>query len=180
MPTTFAKTTLAALGLAAWAAAQYAPEPTPAQLSQLRQMMTRFETVESAKAAGYVQSSDCMSSAQGAQGIHFASQALIDDPAVDPLKPELVQYEPRADGSLRIIGVEYIVFQKAWHDAGNKAVPALLGQEFVLNTTLQPQPFYALHVWAWQHNPKGLFANWNPLVTCPPKTGQATGSTHQH
>lgn len=160
---------ITALGLGGGAAAQdtqYTPEPTPAQLSELRQMMTRFETVDAVKAAGYVQSSDCMSSAQGAQGIHYAHQALIDDPTVNPLTPELVQYEQRADGTLRLIGVEYLVFQKAWHDAGNKAAPAMLGQEFVLNTVLQPQPFYALHVWAWQHNPKGLFANWNPLVTC--------------
>jgi hypothetical protein len=28
------------------------------------------------------------------------------------------------------------------------------------------EPFYALHVWVWHHNPLGLFANWNPLVEC--------------
>jgi hypothetical protein len=26
---------------------------------------------------------------------------------------------------------------------------------------------YDLHVWLWQHNPSGLFAPWNPDVTCP-------------
>ena len=181
MPTlTTTAATLAALSLGGWAAAQYTPEPTPAQLSELRQMMSRFETVDAVKAAGYVQSSECMSSTQGAQGIHYARQALIDDPRVDPMMPELVQYEQRADGSLRLIGVEYLVFQKAWHDAGNKAAPAMLGQEFVLNTVLQPQPFYALHVWAWQYNPKGLFANWNPLVICSTPTGQVTALPHQH
>ena len=166
------------LGLTLWALAQYAPEPTPAQLTQLHQMMARFENVEAAKAAGYSQFGDCMASPQGAQGIHFTNQALIDDPKLDPMRPELLMYEPRPDGTLRLIGVEYLVFQKAWHDAGNKAAPALLGQEFVPNTTLLPQPFYALHLWVWQHNPKGVFANWNPLVNCP-KVG-ATSGGHSH
>ena len=26
---------------------------------------------------------------------------------------------------------------------------------------------YDLHVWLWKHNPSGLFAEWNPSVTCP-------------
>ncbi len=76
-------------------------------------------------------------------------------------------YEPRDEGSLRLLGVEYLVFQQAWHDAGNAASPNLLGREFYLNTTLLDEPFYALHVWVWQFNPLGLFANWNPLVSCP-------------
>lgn len=176
----FAGGILIALGMAVWALAQYNPEPTQAQLSKLRQMVSRFENVEAAKSAGYVQFGDCMSSSQGAQGIHFSNQALIDDPRLDPMRPELLMYEPRADGSLRLIGVEYLVFQKAWHDAGNKAAPALLGQEFIANTSLLPQPFYALHVWAWQYNPKGLFANWNPLVDCATSGAQAEGELHTH
>ncbi|PYE53842.1 hypothetical protein [Deinococcus yavapaiensis] len=175
----FIGTSVVALGFTAWAAAQYTPEPTQAQLAQLRQMMSRFENVEAARAAGYTQFGDCMSNAQGAQGIHFTNQALIDDPAVDPMRPELLMYEPREDGSLRLVGVEYLVFQKAWHDKGNKASPAMLGQEFVPNMTLLPQPFYALHLWAWQYNPKGLFANWNPLVNCP-KVGALAPASDAH
>ena len=75
-------------------------------------------------------------------------------------------YEARSDGSLRLIGAEYIVFADDWHAAGNEPAPTLLGREFSLNTTLLDEPFYALHVWAWHYNPLGLFANWNPLVSC--------------
>jgi hypothetical protein len=25
---------------------------------------------------------------------------------------------------------------------------------------------WALHVWLWKHNPSGLFADWNPNVSC--------------
>jgi hypothetical protein len=107
-----------------------------------------------------------MSGPQGAQGIHFTNGERIGDPGLDAMRPEVLMYEPRPDGSLRLIGAEYLVFQQAWHDAGHVAAPVLLGREFSLNTTLLDEPFYALHVWVWQHNPLGIFANWNPLVGC--------------
>jgi len=151
-----------------------AVQPTLDQLLRLRAVLGGFENVDDALAAGYAQSSACMSSAQGGQGTHFASDALIQDPSLDPSAPELLMYEVRTDGSFRLIAAEYLVFQQAWHDAGNAAAPAMLGREFSLNTTLLDEPFYALHVWAWQYNPLGLFANWNPLVPC------AAESTARH
>ncbi len=30
--------------------------------------------------------------------------------------------------------------------------------------------FYELHVWAWEHNPKGSFADWNTAVSCDKQT----------
>jgi hypothetical protein len=167
---------LSSLGLAqTYSPPKYAPQPTLEQLSQIRTALAPFENFNAAGPAGYAKFMDCMSSAQGAQGQHYTSGALIDDPKLDPLHPEALLYEPRADGTLRFVGVEYIVFQQAWHAAGHKAAPALLGREFTLNTTLLPQPFYALHLWAWQHNPLDLFANWNPLVNCPRPGAQMPG-----
>ena len=29
-----------------------------------------------------------------------------------------------------------------------------------------PVEFYAKHAWIWQANPKGLFEDWNPSITC--------------
>ncbi len=141
-------------------------EPTLDQLNALRAVLAPFEHVDTALVAGFERFGDCMSSTQGAQGIHFTHGERIGDPTLDLLRPEVLMYEPRPDGSLRLIGAEYLVFQQAWHDAGNGAPPSLLGREFTLNTTLLDEPFYALHVWIWQHNPLGLFANWNPLASC--------------
>ena len=163
--------------LSSVALAQYTPQPTLEQLTQVRGVLSSFENVDNALKAGYTKFMDCMSSAQGAQGQHYTNGALIDDPALDPLRPEALMYEPRADGTLRLVGLEYIVFQKAWHDAGHKAAPVLLGREFSLNTTLLPQPYYALHLWVWQYNPLEVFANWNPLVTCP--AANTVGDTKQ-
>jgi hypothetical protein len=146
--------------------AQDTVQPTVDQLGQLRALLTAYEDVDAALADGFEQFGECMSGPQGAQGIHYTHGARIDDPGLDPLEPEVLMYEPRPDGSLRLIGAEYLVFQRAWHDAGTDASPALLGREFYLNTTLLDEPFYALHAWVWQHNPLGMFANWNPLVSC--------------
>lgn len=154
------------MAVASWTSAQNDVQPTVEQLSQIRQHLAGFEEVEAAAAAGYEPFGECMSGPQGAQGVHYRNPELIGDPALDFMQPELLTYEPREDGSLRLIGAEYIVFQEAWHQAGNEAAPALLGQEFILNTTLLDEPFYALHLWVWQYNPLGRFANWNPLVSC--------------
>ena len=84
-----------------------------------------------------------MSGPQGAQGIHFTNGDRFGDPALDVLNPEVLMYEPRAYGSLRLVGAEYLVFQQAWHGLGHVAPPGLLGREFTPNTTLLDEPFYA-------------------------------------
>lgn len=162
------RTVASVIALAAclgWAAAQEV-QPTIEQLVELRTHLGQFEEASAAEAAGYESFGECMSGPQGAQGLHYRNVDTIEDPGLDPLQPELLMYEARPDGTLRLIGAEYIVFQDAWHEAGNEPAPALLGREFSLNTTLLDEPFYALHVWAWHHNPAGLFANWNPLIAC--------------
>ncbi len=134
-------------------------------LATLHAAVAAFADVDQAASAGYGPSSDCMTSEDGAQGIHYANEALF-EPAVAVEAPQLLMYEPLADGSLRFLGVEYLVFQKAWHDAGHVERPVLFGRTFDLNETLLDEPFYLLHVWLGQQNPSGVFANWNPLVDC--------------
>lgn len=134
-----------------------------------------YRDVEVAAEAGYAQASGCMTSDLGAQGIHLASDELF-VPAVDAHAPQLLMYEPQADGGMRFIGIEYLVFQEAWHAAGHVERPVLFGRTFGLNETLLDEPFYLLHVWIAQYNPLGLFADWNPLVDCSHEG--AVESTH--
>ncbi len=63
----------------------------------------------------------------------------------------------------------------AWN-AANKTPPALLGQVF--HYTPSPNrygipAFHALHVWAWRDNPNGMFADWNPRVSCAEHAAEA-------
>jgi hypothetical protein len=61
-------------------------------------------------------------------------------------------------------------------NAANKTPPSVLGQVF--HYTPSPHrygipAFYALHVWAWRSNPHGVFADWNPKVSCEDHSAEA-------
>ncbi|MBI5302783.1 MAG: hypothetical protein HY868_11645 [Chloroflexi bacterium] len=147
-----------------------ADDPLGAQIAQVRAATVHFHNVATAQAAGYAQFLDCVSEpGQGAMGIHFVNGNLAGDTVLDPLRPEAVIYEPNENGQLHFVAMEYIVFAAAW-DAEHSQPPVLFGQTFHLvgspNRYGVP-PFYELHLWGWKHNPRGLFYDWNPKVTCP-------------
>jgi hypothetical protein len=133
-----------------------------------------FHDVGAALAAGYSSAGSCVSGPEeGAMGVHFPNGILIGDGALDARRPEILVYEQRG-GRLRLLGVEYVVIADAWH-AQNPGPPVLMGQHFHYvgspNRYGLP-PFYELHVWAWKHNPHGMFVDWNPRVSCAEYTGE--------
>jgi hypothetical protein len=139
------------------------------QAAQVRKATARFHSIDNALAAGYAQFLGCVSEpGEGAMGIHFINGELIGDTVVDALRPEALMFEPGPRGKMRLVGVEYIVFQQAW-DAENESPPSLFGEHFHLvespNRYGVPA-FYELHAWIWQHNPYGMFEDWNPRVRC--------------
>ena len=64
-----------------------------------------------------------------------------------------------------------IVFQSTWHAVpGHTQPPRLFGQTFQAggaDNRYGIPAYYALHLWLWDHNPSGLFEDWNPTVRCP-------------
>lgn len=96
----------------------------------------------------------------GAMGVHYADMDLVLDGRVAVDEPELLVYEPQKNGRMRLVAVEYIVPFGTWTSA---EPPQLFGREFHRNEGFG---IWALHVWLWRHNPMGLFADWNPNVTC--------------
>jgi hypothetical protein len=146
-----------------------APITDEKQLAELRKVTARFHTFESAKAAGYTtQITPCWAHhSAGGMGFHYGNTALF-DATVDLLQPETVMYEPQAGGHLKLVGMEYIVPLAAWgaanHDLNDpNDVPQLLGQKFTRHSFL---PIFKLHIWLWENNPSGTFADWNPKVSC--------------
>jgi hypothetical protein len=140
-----------------------------ALLAQVRRATARFHRIEVAFAEGYVQGSPCEVSAAGGMGAHFRKNALIDG-VIDPEHPEILQYEPQENGEWRLVGVEFLIRAAAW-DATHSGPPTYAGQPFedrrAPGSTGPPFPNYGLHMWVWQNNPNGLFAPWNPTVSCP-------------
>lgn len=146
-----------------------APITDESQLSDLRRVTAKFHSIDAAKEAGYsTQITPCWAHhSAGGMGYHFGNTNLF-DATVDLLNPETVIYEPQAGGHMRLVGMEYIVPLAAWaganHDLNNpNDVPQLLGQRFTRHSFL---PIFKLHIWLWQNNPSGTFADWNPKVSC--------------
>ena len=147
---------------AADAMAALAPE-IEAQLVAAREAVAAFADRAQSEAAGYTtQITDCRVSEQGGQGLHYGKAELIHDGAqLDALQPEVLMYEPQADGSLRFVGFEYIIPRADWTSADP---PTFLGQQMTVNEEFD---VWVLHAWVVD-NPNGPFADWNPNVTCPP------------
>jgi hypothetical protein len=156
---------------------------TPDQTSQasalikiVRDSTERFKDVSVAEGEGYALQFGCVSGdSAGAMGLHFINGTLVGSGVIDATRPQIVIYEPAADGSLHLIGADYLVFAKKW-DAHHSGPPELMGQLFHLfdapNRFGLPA-FYTLHVWAWKDNPNGAFVNWHPDVSCQQFTPQA-------
>jgi hypothetical protein len=155
---------------------------TPGLVQHVRESIGPFRDVDQAMAAGYMSLGSCVSSPEeGAMGIHYANGDLLGDGALVPDQPELVIYEQRG-GRPRLVGVEFLVLVDAWTAAGNTGPPVLLGQHFQFvnapNRYGLP-PFYELHVWAFKNNRLGMFADFNPAVSCEEYTGEP-GATGTH
>ncbi len=136
-------------------------------LAGLRQATAAFHDLGTAEAAGYASFYVCTDQpGEGAMGQHFVNGALLG--TLDPLKPQALVYEPTASG-YQLVAVEFVVFASDW-DAVHGAPPQLFGQTFsrVNAPNRYGLPgFYELHVWLWKPNPRGMFYEWNPRVTCP-------------
>jgi hypothetical protein len=144
-------------------------------LSSARSATAGFHRLERAKAAGYaakvvdVNGISCIAQpGVGTMGVHYLDQGLLDD-SVSVTSPELLVYEPRANGRLRLVALEYLAIKSVW-DVSHSGPPRLFGRTFdetPAGNRYGLPAFYSLHAWVWKHNPSGMFSMWNPTVQCP-------------
>jgi hypothetical protein len=139
-------------------------------LTDVRAATAPLANLDVAMAAGYGKVKGCAQNpGTGAMGQHYVKGDLVADPALNPLRPEALVFEPRGDGSYRLVAVEYIVIKADWEKANGATVPRLYDKPLELVTAPNPYElpdFYELHLWLWKSNPLGLFADWNPRVSC--------------
>jgi hypothetical protein len=137
------------------------PTVTPDQQADLNALFAStvaYKDFSRAEADGYSERlTDCMADSSGGMGYHYGKVALIDG-AVRVEEPEILMYEPQADGSLEFVGVEYVMPLSA-----SVTPPSLYGLEFHRNEAFQ---LWVLHVWLYRENPSGMFSDWNPTVSC--------------
>ena len=141
------------------------------ELAAVRAATAKYHDVSAALADGYQLGfrgvvTGCISNpTAGAMGYHYFNWAKMDDPAIVEGDPEVLVYHTADDGSLVLGAVEWVVHKPLWEQAGNTEPPVVFGQALhVLNPVLN---WYIAHAWIWKHNPAGMFADWNPNVSCP-------------
>lgn len=135
-------------------------------LRAAQQATARFHSLAQAERAGYVPFYHCAEEpGVGTMGQHYVNFDLVGDPAIDPLAPEALVYEPKANGGYRLVAIEWV-----------RVGPAEASPPTVFGVPLSyvPAPnrydiepgFYQRHLWLYASNPLGQFADWNPDVSC--------------
>ena len=140
-------------------------------LARVRQATAKYHDVNAALADGFVSTPNCVASPDGGMGIHYVNPPRLMDSGVNILEPEILLYLETADG-MKLLGVEY------WFSIGppdtpvpNPAPPSPIIFGMPLEGPMpahepgQP-PHYDLHAWVWKANPSGIFAPFNPNVSC--------------
>lgn len=177
------------------------PAPGEPALSTVLEATERYRDVEVALEEGFIRDPfDLCDTAEmlgrpaelGAMGVHYFRPDLLGitgppDPRVsgtgthtDFLSPSILIYEPQEDGSLELVAVENLVFEEAWRAAGHVEPPLFHGvpYDYMADDPTTDadeahmfEPHYDRHVWIYRDNPNGLFAPFNPNVTCEHHTG---------
>jgi len=148
------------------------------QLARVRAATAPFHDVDAAVAAGYELGwvngagtrivAGCVAhpAGAGAMGYHYFNADLMRDDSTDALRPEVLVYAPTPDGGRELVAVEWVVRGPQSNPPGPSRVPSVLGMDMHV---LAPPPgpaFYLTHAWIWAPNPDGMFADWNPRVSC--------------
>ena len=141
-----------------------------ANVAAVRQATLKYRDLNAALADDYVLFYRCTEQpGVGTMGQHFANLSLVGDPAIDPLRPEVLVYQPTRSGEHRLVAVEYVTLAPLWEAEFGSAIPTVLGKDLLFreegNRYGLPD-FYELHAWIWRPNPSGIFNDWNPKVTC--------------
>jgi hypothetical protein len=171
-------------------------EAVAAEIEKVRQATKKYEDISVAMAEGYVPAppghcitaaSEGLPAAWGGMGIHYIQPQLLkikgaqprvhgDSTHTDFMKPAILLYEPMADGSMKLVGVENLVFLHAWLQAGNQAAPTFAGRHYdtMADSTSTEQdeahnfePHMDLHVYfAKSADPRAQLNPFHPSVTC--------------
>lgn len=157
------------------------PDDCQEQLTQARAATAQYHNESKALADGFFSTFECVEApGLGAMGVHYVNPIRMMDINVDVSQPEALLYLRQNDGTMRLVGLEYVapVLSNGipWFGGENNPppvvdnpAPTLFGRTFdgpmAGHTPGQPW-HYDLHVWAWRDNPRGLFFPFNSKLSC--------------
>ena len=133
------------------------------QITALEVLFAKYRDLQTALDHGYAFVGPCVSDPElGGMGDHYSREADVDFGRGDGThaleRPQYLVYAPQKDGSRRLAALDYTVPYDKWHS--DKA-PEFFGIPFTRNDGFGVWMF---HIWVFQHNPAGIFANFNPRV----------------
>jgi hypothetical protein len=130
----------------------------PPELEKVRAALDKYQDPIAAVHDGYFSTLGCVEYPSGGMGVHFLNPGLI-GPAPDPLRPQILVYEPAGD-KLRLVAAEWFIPPQLF---GRPFDGPMEGHHPLMPTELH---HYDLHVWLFKTNPAGVFNSTNPTVKC--------------
>ena len=169
----------AAMGVFAWGCGDGSPaspqDLIDAELGVARRSTIRYQEASVALRDGFVADPICIASPAGTMGVHYFNPARVDN-RLSAAEPEVLLYV-REGTQTRLVALEYLIpvfvngqpYFGLNPPANPGPTPQMFGQTFQ-----GPMPghsptmpwHYDLHVWIWQDNPAGTFAQFNPSISC--------------
>lgn len=139
------------------------------KIARLKSVTGAFHNTDLALAGGYEKSDECVSTDDAGMGYHYVDRRLIDG-TVDKDRPEALLYASATGEARKLVGVEYIKVDNDQNLGTDRDRPSLFGRPFdgpMPGHSAGTPVHYDLHVWVWRPNPDGMFAPFNPRVSCP-------------
>lgn len=112
-------------GSAADAEAPNALPELPPELEPVREALAKYQDPVLAVRDGYFSTLGCVQYPDGGMRVHFLNPRLF-GPEPDPLAPQILVYEPDAEGQLHLVAAEWFIPLAT----GVEGRPELLGQPF--------------------------------------------------
>lgn len=163
-------------------------------LDALRVAMEKYKDVNVALAEGYIRDpadhcvsaeSEGLPAAWGSMGIHYIHPQRLGITGTAPrvngvgthtdwMSPSILIYEPQADGTLALVAIENLVWQKAWKATGQPH-PRVNGRAWdamaddpatAADEAHGFEPHFDQHIWLFRDNPSGALMPFNPDVSC--------------
>jgi len=137
-------------------------------VAAVRAATAQYHDEAKAIADGFTPTDECVSSPDGTMGSHYVNFERLGAP-LDVTKPAILIYQPSPSGGRTLVAVEYFKVDEDQDLATDDDRPALFGEGFdgPMPGHVEGMPIhYDLHAWVWQHNPSGIFEEWNPAGSC--------------
>lgn len=124
----------------------------------IRKATAQYHRLGAALADGYIPVTPCVEvPGVGAMGVHYLKPELLDN-VIDPAQPEVLVYMPNRAGKYKLVAAEFL----------STATQAPVINGIVFDAEANPGMYsFTLHAWVWKRNPAGMFAAFNPAISCP-------------